>query len=348
MIEFNHILLFLAVVSSLAVLGSAWRRGTIYRGRRLAAIAVLAITGLAWIFARPAAGYIGGSAWLVLLFVPVVGMRRVMELSAQHRFKQARKLATVLKLVYPSSDFRQQVELLHTLESRQAAGLIPPSTFQSDRSKNRLWRLRNSPAVIALILVNVSAFVVEVSHFRWTEWMMLHRLGALEPNVVVMNHEYWRLFTALFLHAGIIHLLFNLFALYVLGPPLERAIGSIRFCACYLISGLGSSAGVVALWMERLTDTTQLVGASGCIMGIVGAWAGFLVRHRRVPLAKQRLWNIAMIVAIQVAFDLSTPQVSTSAHLFGLVTGFIVGLVVAPRPISSVAGGARGPLRDVI
>jgi rhomboid protease GluP len=79
------------------------------------------------------------------------------------------------------------------------------------------------------------------------------------------------------------------------------------------------------------SDTMQLVGASGCIMGIVGAWAGFLLRHRHVPLAKQRLRNIAMIIAIQAAFDLSTPQVSMSAHLFGLATGFIVGLIMAPR-----------------
>ena len=335
-------------MSSLVVLGGAWRPGAIYRGWRVAALAVLTITGLAWIFSRPEAGYIGGSAWLILLFLPAIGMRRVTELSAQRRYKSARKLAVALKLLHPSSELRQQIQLLRALESRQAAGLIPPPTFRPDPLKGRYWRFQHAPAVVALILVNVAAFIFEISHRHWTEWMMLHRLGALEPRAVVMNHEYWRLFTALFLHAGIVHLLFNLFALYVLGPPLERAIGSTRFCACYLISGLGSSAGVVALWMVRLTDTTQLVGASGCIMGIVGAWAGFLVRRRHAPLAKQRLWNIAMIVAIQVAFDLSTPQVSTSAHLFGLVTGFIVGLVVAPRPISGVAGGARGPLRDVI
>ena len=348
LIEINHILLFLAVVSSLAVLGRAWRPGAIYRGWRVAALAVLTITGLAWIFSRPEAGYIGGSAWLILLFLPAVGMRRVAELSAQQRYKLARKLAVALKFLHPSSELRQQIQLLRTLESRQAAGLIPPPTFRPEHVKGRYWRFQHAPAVVALIVVNVGVFIFEISHRRWPEWIMLHRLGALEPAAVVMNHEYWRLFTALFLHAGKVHLLFNLFALYVLGPPLERAIGSIRFCACYLISGLGSSAGVVALWMARLTDTTQLVGASGCIMGIVGAWAGFLVRHRHVPLAKQRLWNIAMIVAIQVAFDLSTPQVSMSAHLFGLVTGFLVGLVVAPRPISGVAGGSRAPSRDVI
>jgi len=331
LIELNHILLFLAVISPLAVLGRAWRSDAAYRIWRLAALAVLAVTSLAWIVFPHEAGYIGGSAWLILLFLPAVGIRRVAELSARQHYTAARKLAAVIAWLHPGDDLRQQIQLLRTLESRQAAGLISPLPLQTERLNIRNWQFQNATAVLALILVNVGAFLFEISHRHWTESTMLHRLGALEPYGVVVNHEYWRLFTALFLHAGPIHLLFNLFALYVLGPPLERAIGSARFCACYLISGLGSSAGVVALWMARLTDTAQLVGASGCIMGIVGAWAGFLLRHRHIPRARQRLWNIAMIIAIQVAFDLSTPQVSMSAHLFGLATGFIAGLVMAPR-----------------
>ena len=341
MIDLNHILLFLAIASSLALLGRSWRDGAVYRGWRMAALASLIITALAWIFWRPQAGYIGGSAWLILLFLPAVGMRRVAELSARQHYTRARKLASALTLLHPSSDLRDQVQMLRTLELRQAAGLIPPPTVQSPRSRDRYWGFRNAPAVLTLILINTGVFIFEMSHYRWSEWSMLHRLGALEPYGILFQHEYWRLFTALFLHAGLVHLLFNLFALYVLGPPLERAIGPARFCACYLLSGLGSSVGVVALWMARLTDTTQLVGASGCIMGIVGGWAAFLLRHRHVPLAKQRLWNIAMIVAIQLAFDLSTPEVSMSAHLFGLATGFIAGFALAPS-----GGDLAHPCRD--
>jgi len=74
-------------------------------------------------------------------------------------------------------------------------------------------------------------------------------------------------------------------------------------------------------------------------MGVVGAWAGFLLRHHHTPFAKQRLANIGLIVVIQIAFDLSTPQVSMAAHMCGLVAGFFLGLILAPRP---VAGGASG------
>jgi len=159
----------------------------------------------------------------------------------------------------------------------------------------------------------------------------MRRLGALDYDEVIGDGEFWRLLTALFLHYGVPHLLFNLFALYILGPPLEQAIGFFRFAAAYLISGIGSTAGVVALTLLKIVDKAELVGASGSVMGIVGAWAGFLIRYRHVWHAKQRLLNIMMIVVIQIVFDVLTPQVSTSAHLCGLVTGFLVGLYLAPK-----------------
>ncbi len=157
-----------------------------------------------------------------------------------------------------------------------------------------------------------------------------------------MQREYWRFFTALFLHSGFIHLFFNVFALYILGPPLERSIGTMRFVVCYLVSGIASGAGVVGLSLIGLVQPAQLIGASGSIMGIVGAWAGFLMRHRHAPHARQRLANVAMIVAIQIVFDLSTPQVSMAAHLCGLIAGFFLGLILAPRPVAGVVDLRRG------
>jgi rhomboid protease GluP len=203
--------------------------------------------------------------------------------------------------------------------------------------QDRHRRLQNAPAVFVFIFLNVLAFLVELARGGLTDPAALHRLGALDPYSVMVDHEYWRLFTALFLHYGAIHLLFNLFALYVLGPGLERTIGSVRFSLCYLVSGLGSTSGVIALTLMHLVRPAELVGASGCVMGIVGAWAGFLLRHRYAPRAKERLLNILLIVAIQFVFDISTPQVSMAAHLCGLATGLIVGLLIAPRDESAAA-----------
>src|SRR3954465_2287159 len=143
--------------------------------------------------------------------------------------------------------------------------------------------------------------------------------------------------TSLFFYFGPLHLLFNFYALFVIGPGLEKIIGSLRFALYYLLAGLGSSAGVLLLKWSDLWRPEQLVGASGCVMGIVGAWAGYLLRHRHEPFAGRRLKNIVLIVAIQTAFDLSTPQISMAAHLSGLVTGVVLGLLLGSRARS----GAR-------
>ena len=334
----NHIFLFLAVISPLLVLARAWRPGPIYRGWRVAALVVLVITGVTWIFFRSAAGYIGGGAWFAFLFLPAIGLRKVTELAARQDYRSARKLAAALQILHPTAELREQVQLFRHLEFHQndRPGFAAFSIQHEIGEKDRRRYFRNAPAVLILILLNAGVFIFEISFGNWTDPEVLHQLGALEPHAVVVEGQYWRLFTALFLHAGFVHLLFNLFALYVLGPSLERSIGSVRFMICYLISGLASSAGVVVLTVIGIVQVAQLVGASGCIMGIVGAWAGFLVQHRHAPQAKQRLGNVLMIIAIQTAFDLSTPQVSMAAHLCGLITGFILGLILAPRP---VAGG---------
>jgi len=334
-VNLNHIFLFLAVISPLLVLARAWRPGSFYRGWRIAAFVVLVISGVAWIFFRSAAGYIAGGAWLAFLFLPAIGLRKVTELAASQHYRSARKLAAFLQILHPSVELREQVQLFRHLESHQndRAGVASFPIQREIAEKDRHRHFRNAPAVFILILLNTAAFIFEISFGNWTDPEVLHQLGALEPYAVVVQGQYWRLFTALFLHAGFVHLLFNLFALYVLGPPLERSIGALRFAICYLISGLVSSAGVVVLTVVGIVQVAQLVGASGCIMGIVGAWAGFLLRHRHAPHAKQRLGNVLMIVVIQTAFDLSTPQVSMAAHLCGLFSGAVLGFVLAPRAV---------------
>jgi membrane associated rhomboid family serine protease len=325
------------------VLARAWRPGGTYRGWRIAALIVLAITGLAWMFWRAAAGYIGGGAWFALLFLPAIGSRKMTEFAARGDYKSARKLGAALQVLHPSAELREQIRLFHDLESRQNHRAAFSSVPVKDEITQQARRphFRHAPAVFTLILLNVAAFLFEISIGDWNDPEVLHQIGALEPYAVVVQGQYWRLFTALFLHGGFAHLLFNVFALYVLGPPLERSIGAVRFALCYLVSGLGSSAGVVLLTVIGLVQVSQLVGASGCIMGIVGAWAGFLLRHRHAPHAKQRLANIFMIIVIQTAFDLSTPQVSMAAHLCGLIAGFFLGLILTPRPVAALGDAVR-------
>jgi membrane associated rhomboid family serine protease len=323
--------LFLAVVSPIAVLARSWRSDQGNEGWRVAAAVVLAVTGAAWLGVRDQAGFVGAGAWFALLFLPAVGLRKVTELAALGRYRSARRLALALRWLHPTADLRMQIRLFRDLEARQAAGNLPsPADFRR-RDKRRF---RRAPMVMSLIVVNILVFAVELvrglTNPNWGK--VLLDLGALQPVLVLFGHEYWRLIAALFLHASSLHLLFNLFALYVIGPGFERAVGSIRFVICYLLSGICSTVGVIALWRIGLVANADVVGASGCLMGIVGAWAAFLIRDHHIPEVRRRLLNIVMIVVIQTLFDLSTPEVSMSAHICGLIGGFLVGLAVVARP----------------
>lgn len=223
---------------------------------------------------------------------------------------------------FPRAEIAPATEkLLRRLILESTTNLAVPGTRQAHRPI----------AVWIFILLNLAMFGAEMLRGGATNGLTLHRLGALEPTAVIVHHQYWRLLTALFLHYGVLHILFNLYALYLLGPVLEQMIGSVRFAIGYLLSGLGSSAGVVFLSILHLTRADQLVGASGCVMGVIGISAGLLLRHRQTPLAGRRLKEILGIVAFQTIFDLSTPQVSLAAHLSGFISGVLIGMVFAER-----------------
>jgi membrane associated rhomboid family serine protease len=288
--ELNHILLFTAIATSALVVLQAFQPQS--PGARARAAIVLIASALAWLLARPIAGWLAAIVWCALLVVPAFLRNRAR--AARYRYRR-------------SGSERQ---------------------FGSDR-----FGITVSPVVLALIIINVAAFILELLAGGSTNPMTLHRLGELDTHFVIFRHQYWRLLAALFLHYGPIHIFFNLFALLLLGPALERQIGGFLFAVCYLVSGIGSSIAVVLLTKLRLLEPVQLVGASGCIMGVVGTWTGFLLRHRHAPLARQRLRNIFVIVLLQLAFDVVTPRVSMSAHVGGLFTGFLLGLLVPAKSV---------------
>src|SRR5438046_8179387 len=160
-------------------------------------------------------------------------------LAAQGNYRSAKSLAAALQILHPTAESREQVRLFRHLESRQnhraVFGSVPIE--REITQQDRLPYFRRAPAVLILILFNAAAFLFEISFGNWNDPEVFHRIGALEPYAVVARGEYWRLFTALFLHGGFAHLLFNLFALYLRGPPFARASGTLLFVACYLRSG---------------------------------------------------------------------------------------------------------------
>lgn len=199
-------------------------------------------------------------------------------------------------------------------------------------------------ATLALMIPNLAVFVVEMLAGGSENEAALERLGALQPELVLAG-EWWRVVTATVLHYGWIHLTMNLAGLYVLGPYVERALGRARFVAIYLLSGLGMMLITVLVTYLHWKEPQLLVGASGGIMGLVGATAAVLLRGGRVegaPVAKRRLRYVALIVVVQAAFDLATPQVSFMSHLGGVIIGFGVAALMKHTVTRTAAARGQG------
>lgn len=145
------------------------------------------------------------------------------------------------------------------------------------------------------------------------------------PTVVegVAQGQYYRLLTAMFLHFGVFHLAFNLYALYLVGPTLERAVGRLRFAAVYLLSGLTGSAFSYALG----TTDKIAAGASGAVFGLFAAF--WVLERRRGRDAS----GITALIGINLVIGFVVPHIDWLGHVGGLVGGALVtaSLVYAPQ-----------------
>ena len=169
-----------------------------------------------------------------------------------------------------------------------------------------------------LIAINVIAFVVQMASSRVeAEFVMW--------SPAVAHGELYRLLTSAFLHSGITHILFNMFALFVVGPPLEIWLGRVRFIALYLLSALGGS---VLIYLFSPVNAPTL-GASGAVFGL---FAATFVVGRKVNVDIR--WVVIMIV-INLLITFTVPSISWQGHLGGLVTGGLVAFAYAYAPANN-------------
>lgn len=200
---------------------------------------------------------------------------------------------------------------------------------QGDQSAGVQVRLPFARPIVtyALLAAIVICFGLETFLGGSTAIRTLVQLGA-QVNVLVAAGQYWRLITAMFLHIGLAHLAFNLYALFILGRDIEGFYGSLRFATIYFLSGV---AGNVAYYAAGPNSVSA--GASGAIFGLIGAEIAFLVSNRAMfgSFSKQRLLNLAFLVVINLAFGFMGRGINNLAHLGGLVTGLALGFALTPR-----------------
>lgn len=193
------------------------------------------------------------------------------------------------------------------------------------QTRDRWAGRTGAPATRALVGINVAVFILEVLFGGLGGNLLFGQVGgqvvvrgALYPILVAQNHEYWRLVTSMFLHINLLHIGFNMWALWVAGTWLEHLIGTKRFLVIYFVSGLAGSA-LVMLLANPLAPT---LGASGAIFGVFGAL--FMVTLHSHDLQSSMLrGQLGFIILINLAFTFSSSGISWQAHVGGLVGGVL-------------------------
>jgi len=188
------------------------------------------------------------------------------------------------------------------------------------------------PLTYSIIGINIVVYIFSAlfsQNIADMDMQTLVDMGALYGPYTVLKGEWWRLFTAMFLHGGMTHILMNMFSLYLIGRGLEMYFDKRAYVIIYLFSGL--LGGLASLYMH---PQSVGVGASGAIFGVFGALAGFFLAHRDkiATHSKAFMKDFAVVLGINLVLGLSIPSIDVSAHIGGLVVGLIGGFVISKNP----------------
>jgi rhomboid protease GluP len=186
-------------------------------------------------------------------------------------------------------------------------------------------RLTQPFFTFALLAINVLVFLAMTLAGGSTDTEVLIRFGA-KVNVLIAEGQVWRLFSAMFLHIGLMHLAFNSYALFIQGVEVERLYGRPLFLVIYLLAGLWGSLFSFAL------GTGISAGASGAIFGLFGALIAYFVRHHEVfgAMGRQQLLSLLGVVGLNLFLGFTNPGIDNLAHLGGLLSGAALGWGLAP------------------
>jgi len=218
------------------------------------------------------------------------------------------------------------------LPATRTASFAPVLAEGAEFAARLLEVAPHAPVTPVLVGANVAIFLIGV-YLGAGVWVpdpeVLIRMGS-DYTPLTASGQWWRLLTSTFLHFGIMHLAFNMLALWVNGRLVERLYGSTRYLVIYLVAGLSGSV-VSFLWHPLV----NAAGASGAIFGVLGALFAFFLRSPQgVPptVRKTQLRTAGVFIAYSLLNAARIRGVDNAAHLGGVIAGLVLGLLLA-RPL---------------
>jgi len=184
-------------------------------------------------------------------------------------------------------------------------------------------RLSRSVSLV-IIIVTVSFFVLQSFSAIIFGFDLLQSLGA-KINPLILRGQIWRFITPVFLHGSFLHIAFNMYALYSIGPGLERKYDHVSFLILYLVSGIFGNV------ISFLMTPAASLGASTAIFGLIAAQGVYIYKNRYLlgSAARPLLMNILFMVAINLFLGLN-PGIDNWGHLGGLLGGFLYAWFAGP------------------
>lgn len=180
-------------------------------------------------------------------------------------------------------------------------------------------RLSQAKVTSGLMIINTIVFVLMTLNGGSESIENLIRFGA-NSKILVAHGEWWRLFTASFIHIGFFHILFNMYFFYSLGPIFEKMFGSLNFLIIYLISGIFGNLLSFAFG----NPYTVSAGASTSLYGMLGLAIGLMVTYRNDEIIRSFGASFISVVVINVIYSLLAPGVGIYGHLGGFIAGFLL------------------------
>lgn len=192
---------------------------------------------------------------------------------------------------------------------------------------NQVRTLKSCYMTVAILVFLVITFLIEIALGGSQSTYVLLKMGALNNYAAIAGGQWWRLFTAQFLHIGIMHLVSNAVMIYYLGLYLEEIIGHWRFLILYLLSGVGGNLLSLALG----SDKSISAGASTALFGLFGAMTAISLQNRDNPilvyLGRQSFW----LALINIGIDLFAPNIDIQGHIGGLIAGFLIAIIIGSQ-----------------
>lgn len=182
-----------------------------------------------------------------------------------------------------------------------------------------LERLSQSKVTSGLMIINIIVFILMSLSGGSESIENLIRFGA-NSKILVAQGEWWRLFTASFIHIGFFHILFNMYFFYSLGPIFERLFGSVNFLIIYLVAGIFGNLLSFAFG----DPYTVSAGASTSLYGMLGLAIGMMVTYRNDEIIRSFGASFVSVVVINVIYSLLAPGVGVYGHLGGFIAGFLL------------------------